>query len=227
MHILRRNAQHDDLDNDDDNVDPELRLRTVRTAHSTLEESIRTEDRARRRKTMKRKGFFRRGTDKKRAAKAESESVAESNSEPSSAPPVHGLRRNVYVNLPLPPDEQDTHGEPVVRYVRNKVRTSSECFVSPYQPGLTGPQSTPSSRSFPRTCMSSFDGEFTSTNLFPLSHFATLQDREPVLPLARHHSDLPRLRRAIPTNQRAPSTVHSRRDCRQRRDRRLSTLDAR
>ena len=70
MHLLRRTAQHDDPDIDDENaaIDPELRLRTVRTAHSTIEESIRTEERAQRRRTMMRKrsrGFFRRGADKK------------------------------------------------------------------------------------------------------------------------------------------------------------------
>ena len=70
------------------------------------------------------KGFFRRGTDKKRV---KDPTIAESPpSEPNAAPPVTGLRRNIYVNLPLPHDEVDSHGEPVVRYARNKVRTSSE-----------------------------------------------------------------------------------------------------
>ena len=128
MHLLRRTAHHDDPDIDDENdaIDPELRLRTVRTAHSTIEESIRTEERAMRRKTMRRKNFFRRGTDKKRV---KDPSLAEGQSPPETgaAPPVHGLRRNIYVNMPLPPDELDSKGEPIVRYVRNKVRTSSKC----------------------------------------------------------------------------------------------------
>lgn len=129
MPFLRRPANHDDLDIDDENdaIDPELRLRTVRTAHSTLEESMRTEDRARRRKTARRKrslNFFRR--DKKHSTKPD---VAESALETATAPPITGLRRNIYVNIPLPPDELDKKGEPIVRYVRNKVRTSSECLL--------------------------------------------------------------------------------------------------
>ena len=129
MHLLRRTAPHDDPDIDDENeaIDPELRLRTVRTAHSTLEEASRTEERAVRRKTMRRK-FFRRGTEKKRGK--ELSQPQEPSSEPGTAPPVTGLRRNIYVNMPLPPDELDSKGEPVVRYVRNKVRTSSECLLS-------------------------------------------------------------------------------------------------
>ncbi|GJE99985.1 phospholipid-transporting ATPase [Phanerochaete sordida] len=118
------------MDDENDAIDPELRLRTVRTAHSTLEESIRTEDRARRRRTMMRKrskGFFRRGTDKKRV---KDQSITESPPEPSAAPPVTGLRRNIYVNMPLPPDELDSNGEPVVRYVRNKVRTSKYTILT-------------------------------------------------------------------------------------------------
>ena len=127
MHLLKRTAPHDDPEIEDENeaIDPQLRLRTVRTAHSTIEESIRTEDRARRRKSMRRK-FFRR--DKKRGK--ELSQSQEPSSEPSTAPPVTGLRRNIYVNMPLPPDELDSKGEPIVRYVRNKVRTSSECLLS-------------------------------------------------------------------------------------------------
>ncbi|EKM52958.1 uncharacterized protein PHACADRAFT_259127 [Phanerochaete carnosa HHB-10118-sp] len=132
MHLLRRTAQHDDPDIDDENaaIDPELRLRTVRTAHSTIEESIRTEQRTQRRRTMKRKrsmGFFRRGTDKKRV---KDPSITESPPEPGAAPPVTGVRRNIYVNMPLPPDELDHKGEPVVRYVRNKVRTSKYTIIT-------------------------------------------------------------------------------------------------
>ena len=106
---------------DDDGVDPELRLRTVRTAASTLAESIRQEQRAERRKSLRKKGsrFFRR--EKKR-------SEDDADSEPSSTarPPITGRRRNVYVNTPLPLDEVDQRGEPLVRYARNKVRTTSE-----------------------------------------------------------------------------------------------------
>lgn len=128
MHLLRR-SHHEDPEIDDENaaIDPELRLRTVRTAHSTIEESIRTEERARRRKTLMRarsRPFFRRGSDKKRAAK--NETVKEPNAELVAAPLVTGFRRNIYVNKGLSPDELDANGEPLVRYFRNKVRTSSE-----------------------------------------------------------------------------------------------------
>lgn len=41
---------------------------------------------------------------------------------------VPGVRRNIYVNTPLMATEVDQHGEPLARYVRNKVRTSSACF---------------------------------------------------------------------------------------------------
>ena len=132
MPLLQRRANHDDSDIDDENdaIDPELRLRTVRTAHSTLEESMRTEDRARRRKSLLHKRsmkFFRR--DKKRSGKTDSvKSVADQSAD--HAPPITGLRRNIYVNLPLPPDELDKKNEPVVRYARNKVRTSSESQCS-------------------------------------------------------------------------------------------------
>ena len=128
MHLLRK-AHHDEIDPEDENeaIDPELRLRTVRTAHSTIEESIRTEERARRRKSVMRsrsRNFFRRGSDKKRAPK--NESVPETSADVAAAPPVTGLRRNIYVNKPLSQGEVDARGEPVVRYVRNKVRTSSK-----------------------------------------------------------------------------------------------------
>jgi phospholipid-translocating ATPase len=132
MHLLRRTSDHDSPDDADDTIDPELRLRTVRTAHSTLDESNRLEERAQKRKSMMRKKsrhFFRRGTDKKRQAKAENV-VESTEAATTSAPPVTGLRRNIYVNLPLPPDELDSKGEVAVRYVRNKVRTSSECCSS-------------------------------------------------------------------------------------------------
>ena len=124
MSLFRRNAHPDDeLDTDDeitDAIDPELRLRTVRTAASTIAESIRQEQRAERRKSTRKKGsrFFRRGTEKRRQDTADSDT-------PTSQPNIHGRRRNVYVNMPLPPDEQDSRGEPIVRYARNKVRTSS------------------------------------------------------------------------------------------------------
>ena len=129
--FFRRHPDPDDIDTDEENdvVDPELRLRTTRTAHSTIAESIRTEERAERRKTMRKKrSFFRnRSTkdSKKRPGTAKSEASTDT-VEAAAPPPVRGLRRNIYVNQPLPPDEIAHDGEPIVRYVRNKVRTSSE-----------------------------------------------------------------------------------------------------
>ncbi|KAI0635354.1 phospholipid-translocating P-type ATPase [Trametes polyzona] len=126
MSFFRRRTFPEDIDTDDelnDAVDPELRLRTVRTAASTLAESIRTEQRVERRKTMRKKGsrFFRRGTEKRRTDTAE-----------SGAPAAHipGVRRNIYVNYALPLDEVDNNGDPIVRYVRNKVRTSKYTVIT-------------------------------------------------------------------------------------------------
>ncbi|KAI0794941.1 phospholipid-translocating P-type ATPase [Abortiporus biennis] len=130
--LFRRHPDPDDLDTDEedqDAVDPELRLRTVRTAASTLAESIRQEERAERRKTMRKKrSFFRRNTEKKRQ-KVE-ESATASSEAAAAAPPITGLRRNVYVNIPLPDDELDPSGEPVIRYARNKVRTSKYTIIT-------------------------------------------------------------------------------------------------
>lgn len=105
-----------------ENIDPELRLRTVRTAASTLAESILSEARAQKRKSLRRKGsrFFRhKGSDKKRPRTADSTTD-------ESRPEVKGERRNIYVNQSPSAMELDRNGEPLVRYVRNKVRTSSE-----------------------------------------------------------------------------------------------------
>ena len=129
MSFFRRRTYPEDVDLDDevnDAIDPELRLRTVRTAASTIAESIRTEQRVERRKTMRKKGslFFRRGTEKRRTDTADTTTSA-------GAAPIPGVRRNVYVNYTLPLDEVDHHGEPIVRYVRNKVRTSSEYIPRP------------------------------------------------------------------------------------------------
>ncbi len=122
MAFFRR--RNEDLDIDDEvndaGVDPELRLRTVRTAASTIAESIRQEQRQERRKSMRKKGsrFFRRGAEKRKE-------TADSDSPPTTAQ-IPGRRRNVYVNVALPMDELDHNGEPIARYARNKVRTSSE-----------------------------------------------------------------------------------------------------
>ncbi|KDQ51836.1 hypothetical protein JAAARDRAFT_198713 [Jaapia argillacea MUCL 33604] len=119
-------------DEDMPTIDPELRLRTVRTAASTIAESIRSEQRAERRKSLRKKGsrFFRKVSGEKKRAAAEVQSVI---SEAGVVTPATGptaKRRNVYVNMPLSPNEVDGKGEPVVRYVRNKVRTSKYTILT-------------------------------------------------------------------------------------------------
>lgn len=114
-------ADEPDPDDNDDNIDPELRLRTVRTAASAIAESIKSEQRAERRKS-RHKGFFGRHGAAKKAVKP----ALSSDSLVSSK--VAGVRRNIYVNLPLSAMEVDRYGEPKVRYVRNKVRTTSALF---------------------------------------------------------------------------------------------------
>ena len=109
----------------DENIDPELRLRTVRTAASAIAESIRTDQRAERRRSTihKRSRFFRsKPADKKSASTTATSAVA------STASGVSGARRNIYVNHPLSAMEVDHNGEPKVEYVRNKVRTTSKSF---------------------------------------------------------------------------------------------------
>ncbi|KAF9223068.1 phospholipid-translocating P-type ATPase [Gyrodon lividus] len=120
MSLFKRHTQPHQFDDDNDApIDPELRLRTVRTAASTIAESIRSEQRAERRRTVrtKRSLFFRREKRPKTADSAVSEAT-------TSGPQVPGERRNVYVNFPLSAMEVDQYGEPLARYARNKVRTS-------------------------------------------------------------------------------------------------------
>jgi phospholipid-translocating ATPase len=110
-------------DEDDRSIDPELRLRTVRTAASTLAESAAVEQRAVKRKTLlgsrskKKDSFFRKRSQKKPPAQ---DSVG------PTGPVIPGHRRTIYVNRPLSISELDTNNEPLVRYPRNKVRTTSE-----------------------------------------------------------------------------------------------------
>lgn len=123
----RRQPDGNDTDEENDaQIDPELRLRTVRTAASTIAESIRAESRAQKRKSVrkKRSRFFRKGSsEKKRPTTASSEAGAASHEVP-------GERRNVYVNHPLSAMEVDQYGEPVKTYVRNKVRTSKYTIIT-------------------------------------------------------------------------------------------------
>lgn len=123
----RHPTNDDDVtdDEDDRSIDPELRLRTVRTAASTLAESAAVEQRAERRRTLllnnkkkKKASFFRRGSQKKQRPVQDSVGPV--------GPVIPGQRRTIYVNRPLPMSEVDSKNEPLVRYPRNKVRTTSK-----------------------------------------------------------------------------------------------------
>lgn len=124
MSFFRRHPHPDEVHTDeelDETIDPELRLRTVRTAHSTIAESIRSEVRAQKRRSLRKKGskFFRnRGAKRPKSA--------DSTASEAPRPEVKGYRRNIYVNQRPSAMELDRDGEPLVRYVRNKVKTSSE-----------------------------------------------------------------------------------------------------
>ena len=121
-HQPTEEEDHTDEENDE-TIDPELRLRTVRTAASAIAESIRTDQRAERRRSTihKRSRFFRsKPAEKKADSTTPTPAVATSTSK------VPGARRNIYVNQSLSAMEVDHSGEPKVEYVRNKVRTTSE-----------------------------------------------------------------------------------------------------
>jgi phospholipid-translocating ATPase len=132
MSFLRRgNGHHSDTsdteDELDERVDPELRLRTVRTAHSAIAESIRSEQRMERRKTRRRRRFFQ--LKKKPSQASVTKGASGLGDAPAPSTEVPGQRRNVYVNHPLSAMEVDSKGEPVARYERNKVRTTSALFT--------------------------------------------------------------------------------------------------
>ncbi|OWZ64894.1 hypothetical protein AYX14_06362 [Cryptococcus neoformans] len=149
-------------------IDPDLRLRTVKTAHSVLAESIRSEALAEKRekrrrlfRSMKRKASgIGKGTLKRKwpaddNGKSDSGEAANTDvtsttgslapQPPPNTPPEHHSektkgkakngkaelpRRTVYVNIPLPSSLRNSQGEPVVRYVRNKVRTSKYSLIT-------------------------------------------------------------------------------------------------
>ena len=118
----RRHPHPDQLaaEDHDNNVDQDLRLRTVRTAASTIAESIASERRAERRRSVRhnRSKFFR--------SKLSKHQEREQSSIPAPSPSqIPGNRRNIYLNMPLTAMEVDRNGEPVVRYARNKVKTTS------------------------------------------------------------------------------------------------------
>jgi phospholipid-translocating ATPase len=128
MSLFKRHPQplSEDID-ENDPIDPNLRLRTVRTAASTIAESIRSEIRAEKRRSIyQKRSFFRRNANKK-ASKPTEAASSDTPSVPNTRIP--GDRRNVYVNYPLSAMEVDQHGEPLARYARNKVRTSSTSCI--------------------------------------------------------------------------------------------------
>ncbi|KAA1479229.1 phospholipid-translocating P-type ATPase [Dentipellis sp. KUC8613] len=129
MPFLKRRPDPSDIENDDydANVDPELRLRTVRTAASTIAESIRAEQRADRRKSLRHKRSFFRTRSK---TSKEKRPVSEDVITVGPTAEIPGQRRNIYVNTPLTAIEVDKTGEPIMRYVRNKVRTTKYTIVT-------------------------------------------------------------------------------------------------
>lgn len=134
MSFFRRHPDLDDGDTDEENhanIDPDLRLRTVRTAASTIAESILSEARAQKRKSLRQKAsFFRHKSTSKRRPKT-AESIPE-----AARAEVKGERRNVYVNQSLTAMEVDHDGEPLARYVRNKVKTSSKLLYQAHRIGI-------------------------------------------------------------------------------------------
>ncbi|KAJ1305376.1 hypothetical protein OPQ81_000391 [Rhizoctonia solani] len=139
MSFFKRHP-HLDEEADADNVDPNLRLRTTLTAHSTIAESIRSELRQQRRKrslaktrnkfTFKRPGTA--GSQKTQREGVDEHGLERTASEQPQQPPAQpvGDRRTVYVNQPLPQSETRSNGDPITRYVRNKVRTSKYTIVT-------------------------------------------------------------------------------------------------
>ncbi|KAJ3924891.1 MAG: hypothetical protein NXY57DRAFT_968818 [Lentinula lateritia] len=128
MSFLKRpsTARHSDSDEEeDDNIDPELRLRTVRTAASALEESIRKEEKAQRRKTRRRRWLFGSRSEKKRSHEPP---TGVDSGAPSTE--ILGVRRNVYINHPLGHSELDQNGEPIARYEHNKVMTTKYTIIT-------------------------------------------------------------------------------------------------
>ena len=125
MSFLKRHRNPDQIaaDDHDSNVDDDLRLRTVRTAASTIAESIASEQRAERRRSTRRNRsrFFR-----TKSAKYQDHEKTPSSLPNAPAAQITGKRRNIYVNMPLIATEVDRLGEPIVRYARNKVNTTSE-----------------------------------------------------------------------------------------------------
>ncbi|KAN0126049.1 P-type ATPase [Russula decolorans] len=131
MSFLKRHRNPDsdqiEADDHDSNVDHDLRLRTVRTAASTIAESIASEQRAERRRSTRvnRSRFFR-----SKSAKYRDHEKTRSSLPNAPAVQIAGKRRNVYVNMPLIATEVDRLGEPIIRYARNKVNTTKYTIIT-------------------------------------------------------------------------------------------------
>ena len=159
--FLTQEAEEDDTF-DPFALDPAYRLRTVRTAHSVLAESIMSERDAEKRKRLNRRTLLRTirrkastmtpskdsrrkrvesdsgtGTDDGRTVVASEHGVKDT---PPSSPKVTQEkgkgkakpelpRRTVFVNIPLPSNLLK-NGVPIVKYVRNKVRTSKYTIIT-------------------------------------------------------------------------------------------------
>jgi phospholipid-translocating ATPase len=127
MSLLKRRpsagSSDDEREHTLDGIDPELRLRTVRTAHSAIAESIVADER----QTRRRRRFFRLRAEKGKQGQGLDEDPEKAKAAGRGKP--EGKRRNVYVNTPLPRAEVDSKGDPLVRYPRNKVRTTSAYLV--------------------------------------------------------------------------------------------------
>ncbi|KAF8176378.1 hypothetical protein K438DRAFT_1770578 [Mycena galopus ATCC 62051] len=132
MSILKRGRHAPSLSSlDDDHIDPELRLRTVRTAHSAIAESIVADAR----QTRRRRTFWRSRGEKSRlrdGRHGQHDGVDPIREKQEGRGRPEGKRRNVYVNTPLPRGEMDSSGDPVVRYPRNKVQTTTNTGTTEY-----------------------------------------------------------------------------------------------
>ncbi|CAE7072861.1 unnamed protein product [Rhizoctonia solani] len=141
MSFFKRHPHLDEEGTDTENVDPNLRLRTTLTAHSTIAESIRSELRQQKRKkslakarnkfTFKRPGTA--GSQKGQREGVDEHGLELAVHQPAPVVPAHqpeGERRTVFVNQPLPQSETRSNGDPIVRYARNKVRTSKYTIVT-------------------------------------------------------------------------------------------------
>ncbi|KIM27890.1 hypothetical protein M408DRAFT_329812 [Serendipita vermifera MAFF 305830] len=124
-----QNSLDNEGDEDNDQIDPELRLRTVRTASSAIAESIRSELR-RERQRAKRKRLWGSLKSKKPPSNAGHDAELRQGSTGAASATSGKPRRNVYVNCPLSSQDTDSHGRPQTVYVRNKVRTSKYTILT-------------------------------------------------------------------------------------------------